>query len=65
MKKYLFQQRSQIWFRIGLNNQKSIADSKDIYIKVLCDIRCHSMMSDVRKDIEIHVFGISMEFLIT
>ena len=36
---------SQIWFRVGLNDQKFSADSKNICIYVLYDIRCHYMTS--------------------
>ena len=45
MKKIFVRLRSQILFRLGLNNQKPGADSKNIYINVLCDIGCHRMTS--------------------
>ena len=45
MKKIFFRLRSQILFRLGLNDQKPGADSKNIYINVLCDIGCHRMKS--------------------
>ena len=37
--------RSQILLRLGLNDQKPGADSKNIYINVLFDIGCHRMTS--------------------
>ena len=64
MKKIIFRVRSQICSKIGSNDQKFSADSKNIYIIVLCDIGCHRMTSHVRKHIDMHVFGISTEFLI-
>ena len=39
------QLHSQIWFRVGLNDQKFSADSKNICINVLYDIWCHYMTS--------------------
>ena len=45
MKKIFFRLRFQILFRLGLNDQKPGADSKNIYINVLCDIGCHIMTS--------------------
>ena len=45
MKKTIFRLCSQICSKIGSNDQKFSADSKNIYIIVLCDIRCHYMTS--------------------
>ena len=77
LKKIFFRLRSQILFRLGLNDQKPGADSKNIYINVLCGIGCHRMTShdiwwqltsfdDIRCQtfIDLHVFGISTAFLI-
>ena len=41
--KIFVQLHSRIWFRVGLNDQKCSADSKNICINVLYDIQCHYM----------------------
>ena len=43
--KYFLDLRSQILFRLGLNDQKPGADSKNIYINLLYDIGCHRKTS--------------------